>query len=234
MLDVRGLTVHYGEIQALRDVSFKVADGQVVSVIGANGGGKTTMMKALMGLLPARGEVFMHGDNITSLSCYQRVNHGMALVPEGRHVFPELTVRENIVVGAYAQRKHKKQWIEDLDGVIELFPNLKDRLEQRAGSLSGGEQQMLAIARGLMSRPRLLMLDEPALGLAPIVIQDLGRVVLRIKSAGTTVILAEQNASLAMKVADYVYLLQVGQIVQEGNPEDLREDDRVKKAYFGG
>lgn len=234
MLEVKELTVYYGKVRALNDVNLKVTGGQLVAIIGANGGGKTTMMKALMGLVPARGEVFMYGENLTSLSCHHRVSRGMALVPEGRYVFPEMTVSDNLVVGAYSQRKQKKQRVEDQERVLELFPNLKGHLGQKAGSLSGGEQQMLAIARGLMSRPRLLMLDEPAMGLAPIIIQDLVKVILEIKSTGTMVLLAEQNVSLAMKVADYLYLLRVGEIVLEGKPKDLQEDERVKKAYFGG
>lgn len=234
MLEVKDLKVSYGEVKALKGIGMEIKEGHVVSVIGANGGGKTTLMKALMGLLPAAGSINFLGKNIEKLRCYERVSRGISLVPEGRHVFPEMTVLDNLTIGGFSQRKKVKDFSEELEGILDLFPALKNRLKQRAGSLSGGEQQMLAIGRGLMSKPQLLLLDEPAMGLAPIIIQSLRDVILTIAKTNTTVLLAEQNASLALKVADYAYLLQVGEIVLEGTPDELKDEELVKKAYFGG
>lgn len=234
MLEVKDLRVSYGEVKALKGIGMKIKEGQVVSVIGANGGGKTTLMKALMGLLPVTGSISFVGKNIEKLKCHERVGRGISLVPEGRHVFPEMTVLDNLTIGGFSQRKKVKDFSKELDRILDLFPALKNRLKQRAGSLSGGEQQMLAIGRGLMSKPQLLLLDEPAMGLAPIIIQSLRDVILTIAKTNTTVLLAEQNASLALKVADYAYLLQVGEIVLEGTPEELKDEELVKKAYLGG
>jgi len=234
MLEVKDLKVNYGEVKALKGVEMEVKEGQVVAVIGANGGGKTTLMKALMGLLPARGSINYMGKNIRKLKCHERVGLGISLVPEGRQVFPQMTVLDNLTIGAFSQRKKTQDFNDELDRILDLFPALKPRLKQSAGSLSGGEQQMLAIGRGLMSKPQLLLLDEPGMGLAPIIIQSLRDVILTIAKTKTTVLLAEQNASLALKIADYVYLLQVGEIVLEGTPEKLKDEELVKKAYFGG
>ena len=234
LLEAQDLTVKYGEIVALQNVTLGVPTGKIVSVIGANGGGKTTLIKAIVGLLPFEGRVRFSGEDISSLKCHQRVAKGMSLVPEGRRVFPALSVAENLLAGAYTQRKNRQQVSEDFEASLEMFPALRPRLEQKAGSLSGGEQQMVAISRALMSRPKLLMLDEPAMGLAPIIIQTLREVILRIRDKGTTVLLVEQNASLALGVSDYGYLLQVGHVVLEGTAEELMSDERVKRAYFGG
>ena len=234
MLEVKDLTVHYGMIQAVRDVSFTVNEGEIVTLIGANGAGKTTILRALSGLERVKsGEISYLGRSLDSLSPQQRVKDGISHVPEGRHVFKGLSVKENLELGAFL-RKDRETVEEDLEQIYQRFPVLKERLKQDTATLSGGEQQMLAMGRALMSRPKLLLLDEPSMGLAPIFIQEIFNIIQQIQSTGTTVLLIEQNAKMALEIANRGYVLETGRIVTSGTGQSLLNSPEVQKAYLGG
>jgi branched-chain amino acid transport system ATP-binding protein len=234
LLEVKNITVHYGKSVALDDVSLEVAEGSVVSIIGANGAGKSTILKALSGLVPlTSGEIWFQGQRIDGLSTTDTVKLGIVQIPEGRQLFPFLTVLTNLKLGA-SLRKDKAGINKDMDGIFKRFPILFQRRNQQAGTLSGGEQQMLAIARGLMARPRLLLMDEPSLGLAPIVIEELGEFIKHINQAGVSVLLVEQNVPLALGIATRGYALQTGRVVLEGDINEFRSTETVRKAYLGG
>jgi branched-chain amino acid transport system ATP-binding protein len=233
LLELKNITVHYGKSIALDDVSLEVAEGSIVSIIGANGAGKSTILKALSGLVPlTSGEIWFSGQRIDGLSTTDIVKLGIVQIPEGRWLFPYLTVLVNLQLGA-SLRKDKEGIHKDLEEVYKLFPRLQERRNQKAGTLSGGEQQMLAIGRGLMARPRLLLMDEPSLGLAPIVIEELGEVIKNINQAGVSVLLVEQNVPLALGIATMGYALQTGRVVLGGAIDKLRSSETVKKAYLG-
>lgn len=233
MLEVKNLEVNYGGIKALRGVSLKVEEGKIVTLIGANGAGKSTTLKAITGLVKARdGEITFNGENLLKMKPKDIVASGISLVPEGRHVFSNLTVLENLKMGAFL-RKDTEEIQKDMDWVFELFPRLKERTWQEAGTLSGGEQQMLAIGRGLMARPKVLMMDEPSLGLAPIVVKDMFRIIEEINKSGVTILLIEQNANAALKIAHEAYVLETGNITMEGSGKELMSDPKVKEAYLG-
>ena len=233
LLDVKDLHISYGAIKAVRGISFTIEEGEIVTIIGANGAGKSTIMRTLMGLERAeRGTVLFQGRDVTNAPSYTIVKSGMVLSPEGRHIFPGLSVHENLKLGAYtASQAAAKQGYEN---AFTLFPILKERLNQAAGTLSGGEQQMLAIARALMVRPKLLLLDEPSLGLAPIVVQDLFRLFQRVNSQGTTILLVEQNARMSLQISHRGYVPETGQIVLTDTGERLAQNERVRDAYLGG
>jgi branched-chain amino acid transport system ATP-binding protein len=234
MLEIRNLDVHYGVIHALKNVSLKVEQGEIVTLIGANGAGKTTTLRTISGLIKATGgEVILEGRDITGLSAPNRVELGLSQVPEGRRIFPEMSVLENLELGAFL-RKDKPGIKKDIEHVYELFPILGDRKKQTAGTLSGGEQQMLAMGRALMSKPRLLLLDEPSMGLAPLLVREIFEIIKSINSEGTTVLLVEQNASMALSIAHRAYVLETGSIVISGTGEELIKSDRIQKAYLGG
>lgn len=234
MLEVKNLSVHYGMIQAVRNVDFKVNEGEIVSLIGANGAGKSTILKTLSGLIhPSEGEIVYLGENIASTSAKKIVEKGLVQVPEGRHVFPGLTVKENLELGAFL-RKDKEEIQKDMEAVFERFPILKERKDQDAQTLSGGEQQMLAMGRALMSRPKLLLLDEPSMGLAPIFIREIFKIIQEIQKTGTTVLLIEQNAKMALSISNRAYVLETGSIVLSGTGQELLESDEIQKAYLGG
>ena len=234
LLKVEKITVKYGVIPAIQELEFEVERGQIVALLGANGAGKTTTLKTIMGVLrPVRGRIFYDGKDITFLPAPQRVRLGIALVPEGRGIFNRLTVRENLLLGAY-HRRDQEGILQDLEEVYRLFPRLKERENQVAGTLSGGEQQMLAIGRGLMSRPRLMLLDEPSLGLAPLVVRELYALIRRIRESGVTILLVEQSAPMAIGVADYVYVLETGVVKIAGTPQEVESLEEVKKVYLGG
>ncbi|MDK8380961.1 MULTISPECIES: ABC transporter ATP-binding protein [unclassified Granulicatella] len=234
MLEVTNLSVHYGMIQAVRNVNFKVNEGEIVSLIGANGAGKSTILKTLSGLIhPSEGEILYLGENIASTSAKKIVEKGLVQVPEGRHVFPGLTVKENLELGAFL-RKDKEEIQKDMEAVFERFPILKERKDQDAQTLSGGEQQMLAMGRALMSRPKLLFLDEPSMGLAPIFIREIFKIIQEIQKTGTTVLLIEQNAKMALSISNRAYVLETGSVVLSGTGQELLESDEIQKAYLGG
>lgn len=234
MLEVKNLSVHYGMIQAVRNVDFKVNEGEIVSLIGANGAGKSTILKTLSGLIhPSEGEIVYLGENIASTSAKKIVEKGLVQVPEGRHVFPGLTVKENLELGAFL-RKDKEAIQKDMEGVFERFPILKERKDQDTQTLSGGEQQMLAMGRALMSRPKLLLLDEPSMGLAPIFIREIFKIIQEIQKTGTTVLLIEQNAKMALSISNRAYVLETGSVVLSGTGQELLESDEIQKAYLGG
>lgn len=234
MLEVKNLSVHYGMIQAVRNVDFKVNEGEIVSLIGANGAGKSTILKTLSGLIhPSEGEIVYLGENIASTSAKKIVEKGLVQVPEGRHVFPGLTVKENLELGAFL-RKDKEAIQKDMEDVFERFPILKERKDQDAQTLSGGEQQMLAMGRALMSRPKLLLLDEPSMGLAPIFIREIFKIIQEIQKTGTTVLLIEQNAKMALSISTRAYVLETGSVVLSGTGQELLESDEIQKAYLGG
>lgn len=234
MLEVKNLSVHYGMIQAVRNVDFKVNEGEIVSLIGANGAGKSTILKTLSGLIhPSEGEIVYLGENIASTSAKKIVEKGLVQVPEGRHVFPGLTVKENLELGAFL-RKDKKAIQKDMEDVFERFPILKERKDQDAQTLSGGEQQMLSMGRALMSRPKLLLLDEPSMGLAPIFIREIFKIIQEIQKTGTTVLLIEQNAKMALSISNRAYVLETGSVVLSGTGQELLESDEIQKAYLGG
>jgi branched-chain amino acid transport system ATP-binding protein len=221
-------------IQAVRNVNFKVNEGEIVSLIGANGAGKSTILKTLSGLIhPSEGEILYLGENIASTSAKKIVEKGLVQVPEGRHVFPGLTVKENLELGAFL-RKDKEEIQKDMEAVFERFPILKERKDQDAQTLSGGEQQMLAMGRALMSRPKLLFLDEPSMGLAPIFIREIFKIIQEIQKTGTTVLLIEQNAKMALSISNRAYVLETGSVVLSGTGQELLESDEIQKAYLGG
>ena len=234
MLKVENLSVHYGMIQAVRDVSFEVNEGEVVSLIGANGAGKTTILRTLSGLVrPSSGSIEFLGQEIQKMPAQKIVASGLSQVPEGRHVFPGLTVMENLEMGAFL-KKNREENQANLKKVFSRFPRLEERKNQDAATLSGGEQQMLAMGRALMSTPKLLLLDEPSMGLAPIFIQEIFDIIQDIQKQGTTVLLIEQNANKALAIADRGYVLETGKIVLSGTGKELAASDEVRKAYLGG
>lgn len=231
ILQIKDLQVSYGGIDAVRGISFNVQEGEIVTLIGANGAGKSSTLRAISGLVkPRGGSILLNGENITGLDPTAIVSKGLMMVPEGRKIFPNLTVLENLRIGAYLR---KDQLDEDIEMVYSYFPRLKERSWQPGGTLSGGEQQMLAVGRALMGRPKLLMMDEPSLGLAPIVVQGIFEIIRQIHEAGTTVLLIEQNANMALHVADRAYVIENGRISMEGTGKDLLEDENVKAAYLG-
>jgi branched-chain amino acid transport system ATP-binding protein len=233
MLTVENLHVYYGGIHALRGISFEVSEGKIVSILGANGAGKSTTLRSISGLVkPQEGIIRFQGEDITGMPDYARVAAGIAMVPEGRRVFVNLTVYENLLMGAYT-RQDEAGMREDMQRVFRLFPALKERLSQRAGTLSGGEQQMLAVSRALMSKPKLLLMDEPSMGLAPFLVTQLFRTVRGIHEEGVTILLVEQNANAALRIADYGYVLETGRIVLQATAEELRANIDVRKAYVG-
>jgi branched-chain amino acid transport system ATP-binding protein len=234
LLEVRGLELAYGEIAAVRDVSFTVAEGEIVALIGANGAGKSTTMRGVAGaMLPRKGRIVFAGKDVTHMPAHARALAGVALVPEGRRVFPALTVRENLEMGGFKFRGDRGRMRALIGRMLELFPRLRERAAQPAGTLSGGEQQMLSLSRALMSEPRLLCMDEPSLGLAPLVVQDIFRSIRAVNAAGTSILLVEQNARYALETATRGYVLQTGAIIASGSCADLRQDERVKEAYLG-
>ena len=231
ILEIKNLSVSYGGIEAIKNISLDVEAGSIVTLIGANGAGKSSTLRSIAGIVKAKsGEVLFEGENILGLSPDQIVKRGVTLVPEGRRVFPNLTVAENLHVGAYLRKDDIKP---DLEYVYELFPRLKERSWQFAGTLSGGEQQMLAVGRAMMARPKLIMMDEPSLGLAPLIVQGIFDIIRTINKAGITVLLIEQNANMALKVADYAYVMQTGEITLSGTGAELLENEEVKEAYLG-
>jgi len=233
MLQVDSVHVHYGAIHALKGISLKVKKGQIVTLIGANGAGKTSTLSAITNLVSkTSGKILFKGGDISHAATHQIVMNGIAMVPEGRRIFPNLSVMENLLMGAYS-RKDPEAVKTDLEWVFDLFPRLEERSKQLGGTLSGGEQQMLAVARGLMTRPELLMLDEPSLGLAPLLVKEVFEVIRRIRDEGVTILLVEQNAMAALKIADYAYVLETGRIVLEGTGSHLLRNDDVRKAYLG-
>ena len=232
MLKVDNINVFYGNIHAIRDISFSVNDGEVVALIGANGAGKSTTLKTVSGLLPSRtGSISFLGQNIDKVPAHKRVAMGLSQVPEGRRIFLQMTVLENLQMGAFTSKEDLKA---DLENVFERFPRLKERKNQIGGTLSGGEQQMLAMGRALMSHPKLLMLDEPSMGLAPILVEQIFDIIRELHKAGTTILLVEQNAEMALKIADRAYVLESGEITVTGTGKELAASDRIKKAYLGG
>ena len=233
MLEVKNLQVYYGVIQALKDVSFTVNEGEVIALIGANGAGKTTILRTITGLIGAKaGEILYEGINLQKIAPHKIVSLGIAHVPEGRHVFSQLTVYENLLMGAFT-RKSKDETEETLQSVYRRFPRLKERKNQLAGTLSGGEQQMLAIGRALMSKPKIMLMDEPSMGLSPILVTEIFDIIKSISESGTTVLLVEQNARKALAIADRAYVLETGRIVLSDEAKKLMDNEQVKKAYLG-
>lgn len=234
MLEIKNLNVHYGVIHALKGISLTVNEGEIVTLIGANGAGKTTTLRTISGLIkPSSGQVLLDGKDITNVPASDKVELGISQVPEGRRIFPEMTVFENLELGAFL-RKNKAEIKKDIEQVYELFPILKDRKKQTAGTLSGGEQQMLAMGRALMSRPRILLLDEPSMGLAPLLVREIFNIITDINKSGTTILLVEQNASMALSIADRAYVLENGSIVMSGSGKELAKSSEIQKAYLGG
>lgn len=233
MLEVKDLEVYYGMIQAIKGISFEVNQGEVIALIGANGAGKTTTLHTITGLLsPKKGSVLFEGHDITKVPAHKIVSMGMAHVPEGRRVFSQLSVYENLKLGAYT-RKDKSNIDKELQSIYERFPRLAERKNQLAGTLSGGEQQMLAMGRALMSKPSIVLMDEPSMGLSPILVNEIFDIIESISKSGTTVLLVEQNAKKALSIADRAYVLETGKVVLEGDAKDLLENDSIKKAYLG-
>lgn len=234
MLKVENLCISYGMIDAVKGIDFVVNDGEIVTLIGANGAGKTTTMHAISGLLkPKSGSISLNGVNITKIPANKIVSMGLVQVPEGRRVFAQMSVEENLLLGAYL-RKNKAEIAEDFEYVYSLFPRLKERSKQLAGTLSGGEQQMLAMARALMSKPKVLLLDEPSMGLSPLLVKEIFNIIKEINKDGTSILLVEQNAKMALGIADRAYVLETGKITMSGTGEQLAKSDDVKKAYLGG
>ena len=234
LLQVRGLRAGYGKAEVLSGLDLKLPQGSVVTVIGPNGAGKSTTLNALMGILPASGAITFDGRDIIDVPLEERVMAGLALVPEKRELFSTMTVEDNLVLGGWRQkRRGNDQWLEQLERVYTLFPRLKERQRQQAGTLSGGERQMLAVGRALMAKPRLLMLDEPSLGLAPLIVREIFRIIDELRRRGVSILLVEQNARAALQVADYAYVLENGSIKMEGPAETLRNDPRVIESYLG-
>ena len=233
LLKVTNLVVSYGGIEALKGISFDVEQGQIVTLIGANGAGKSTTLRTISGLVPPKdGRIYFEGRDITDYNTQKIVETGIAMVPEGRRVFANLTVLENLRIGAYL-RKDKEEIEEDINYVYDLFPRLKERSWQLAGTLSGGEQQMLAVGRAVMTRPKLIMMDEPSLGLAPLVVKDIFKIILTLKSTGMTVLLIEQNANAALHACDYAYVMETGRITTSGTGEELLASEAIQEAYLG-
>ncbi|HXW42560.1 MAG TPA: ABC transporter ATP-binding protein [Xanthobacteraceae bacterium] len=234
LLAAEGLELAYGQAAVCRNITINIDEGEIVTLIGANGAGKSTTLRAIAGaLIPRAGEIRFAGRDITRLPSYERTRLGIALVPEGRHVFPFLTVRENLEMGAFKFRKHGAKLKSLIERMFAMFPRLRERAAQNAGTLSGGEQQMLVLGRAMMSEPRLLCLDEPSLGLAPLLVQDIFRTIRAINEAGTSILLVEQNARYALETASHGYVLQTGSIIASGACGLLRQDERVRQAYLG-
>ena len=233
MLEARNVSVSYGKLMAVKDVSFSINEGKIVTIIGPNGAGKTTLLKALIGQLPSSGEVTYDGDNIHYAEVESRVERGIVLVPETRELFTDMIVSDNLLLGAYVHRRKGAQVKEDMERVYDLFPRLRERRQQLAGTLSGGERQMLALGRALMGRPKLLMLDEPSLGLAPLIVREIFRIISQLGSEGVTMLLVEQNARAALETADYGYVLESGEVVHQGKASDLMRDPKVMATYLG-
>jgi branched-chain amino acid transport system ATP-binding protein len=233
MLQIRGLDVYYGAIQALDQVNINVAEGEIVAIIGSNGAGKSTLLRTISGMIrPRQGAIEFKGEDITKVPAHEIVQRGIAQSPEGRRIFTNMTVHENLQLGAYI--RNDAQIESDLEAVLDRFPRLRERFKQNSGTMSGGEQQMLAIGRALMTRPKLLLLDEPSLGLAPLLVAEIFRIVLDLNADGVTVLIVEQNANRALEIAHRAYVLETGKIVLEGSGQDLRNDPKVKAAYLGG
>ena len=231
MLKIDELKVSYGGIEAVKGITFEVPERQIVTLIGANGAGKSTTLRTIAGLVkPAHGRIHLQGDDITALSPDRIVSKGITLVPEGRHVFPDLTVLENLKIGAYLRHDDLE---DDIKWVYDLFPRLKERSWQAAGTLSGGEQQMLAVGRALMSRPKIMMMDEPSLGLAPLVVREIFRIIEEVNKKGVTILLIEQNANMALKTADMGYVMETGRVTMSGPGQELLANESVKAAYLG-
>ncbi|SAK92048.1 ABC transporter-like protein [Caballeronia ptereochthonis] len=238
ILQVEGLSVRYGKVEALHDGKLTVGAGQIVSVIGPNGAGKSTLLNAIMGALPqtghAKGTVRYLGENVSALAIERRVSRGMCLVPEKRELFSTMTVEDNLVLGAYRRKRAgERNYLDQLDHVFELFPRLKERRKQAAGTLSGGERQMLAVGRALMGKPQLLMLDEPSLGLAPLIVKEIFHIISALRQTGVATLLIEQNARAALQISDYGYVLETGEFALEGNADDLQHNPQVIETYLG-
>ena len=232
MLEVKDLHVNYGAVHALNGISLHVDDGEIVSLIGANGAGKTSLLTAIMGQIPSTGQISFEGQAVHGNGTMEIVRNGMTMVPEGRRVFPRTSVMDNLLLGAYS-RKDKENVKGDLNKIFEMFPRLLERKNQLAGTLSGGEQQMLAMGRALMSKPRIILMDEPSMGLSPIMVNEIFDIIRAVSESGTTVLLVEQNAKKALSIADRAYVLETGKIVLSGDAKELLEDDSIKKAYLG-
>jgi branched-chain amino acid transport system ATP-binding protein len=233
MLKIKGLNIFYGVIHALHDINIEVNEGEIVTLIGANGAGKTSTLRAISGLIPIKsGEITFEGNVISKLPGHKIAGLGISHVPEGRRIFANMTVQENLELGAYL-RKDKNNIARDIELVFDKFPRLKERIKQQAGTLSGGEQQMLAMGRALMIKPKIILLDEPSMGLAPIIVKDIFSIIEEINKAGTTVLLVEQNAHMALSIADKAYVIETGKIVLEGKAEELLNNDQVRSAYLG-
>jgi branched-chain amino acid transport system ATP-binding protein len=231
MLKVNNLKVNFGGIEAVKGISFEVKEGEIVTLIGSNGAGKSTTLRTISGIVkPTEGSIEFEGTEITKVNSSDIVKMGITLCPEGRRVFPDMTVLENIKIGAYIR---SDDLTNDIERCYRLFPILKERNKQLAGTLSGGEQQMLAVARSLMSRPKIMMLDEPSLGLAPLIVQDIFKIIQEINDEGVTILLIEQNANMALRIADEAYVLETGKIIMKGSGKDLLENENVKEAYLG-
>jgi branched-chain amino acid transport system ATP-binding protein len=234
LLEIKDLKVSYGKIEAIKGISLSVSKGEIVTLVGANGAGKTTLLKTISGILkPSAGVINFEGKDIQSIAPHNRVLEGLCQAPEGRGIFPGMTVLENLEMGKYSRPEWKKELQEDLDRVYTLFPRLKERQGQAGGTLSGGEQQMLSIGRALMSRPRLLLLDEPSMGLAPMFIQQIFKIIREIQTQGVSILLVEQNAAQALSCANRAYIMETGNIVKEGSGKELLNDEAIKKAYLG-
>jgi len=234
LLEVKDLRVSYGKIEAIKGISLHVEKGEIVTLVGANGAGKTTLLKTISGILkPTTGKIIFENKDVETIEPHNRVLEGLCQAPEGRGIFPGMTVLENLEMGKFARKDWKNELDEDLERIYTLFPRLKERQNQAGGTLSGGEQQMLSIGRALMSRPRLLLLDEPSMGLAPMFIQQIFKIIREIQEQGVSILLVEQNAAQALACANRAYILETGNIVKEGSGKDLLKDDAVKKAYLG-
>ena len=232
LLEVKNIKVYYGNINAIKDISFEVNEGEIVTLIGANGAGKSSILNTVAGLIkPKSGDIIFDGQGIIGIPAHKIVSKGMALCPEGRRIFQQLSVKENLEMGSYTRPANEVS--ESIEKVYELFPRLKERYKQIAGTLSGGEQQMLAMGRALMSKPRLMMLDEPSMGLAPILVEQIFDIIKNLNKSGTTILLVEQNAQMALSIADRGYVMETGRIVTGGTGKELLRDDAVKKAYLG-
>ena len=236
MLKVNGIDAYYGNVQALHNISMEIGDNEIISIIGSNGAGKTTLMNCIMGLVHSRkGKITFGNDDITNMKTHKITQKGIVQIPEGREIFPNMTVLENLEMGSYSIKRTKKEMEEKLGEMYDLFPKLKDRKSQKAGSLSGGEQQMVAIARGLMSDPKLLMCDEPSLGLAPVIVEDMFDIFIRVnRTKNIPILIVEQNAYMALSVSSRCYVLENGHIVVTAASSELAESDAIKKAYLGG
>ncbi|TPW26295.1 ABC transporter ATP-binding protein [Pararhizobium mangrovi] len=234
LLALSDIAVAYGKAEAVRGVSLSVEPGQIVTVIGPNGAGKTSLLTAAIGLLPSSGTITFDGQDVSRLETEQRVERGLCLVPERRELFADMSVRDNLVLGAYTRRRETAKIKSDIDDIYDRFPRLKERHKQHAGTLSGGERQMLALGRALMARPRLLMLDEPSLGLAPLIIREIFRIIASLRDLGVSILLVEQNARAALETADFGYVMETGEIVHDGTAGDLIDDPRLIASYLGG